>query len=89
MSERGNEMRRPHSHAAAAGSPGASGPGEPGFDGDAMVGDEGAAAGPESFDDPLGRSDSEGAGDEGLTDAAEEVGLDRDATAAWRHDEGL
>ena len=36
-------------------SPGASDPGEPGYEGDAAVGDEGAAAGPESYEDPFGR----------------------------------
>ena len=39
-------------------SPGASGPGEPGYEGDAPVGDEGASAGPESYQDPFGRPDS-------------------------------
>ena len=39
-------------------SPGASGPGEPGYEGDAAVGDEGAAAGPEAYQDPFGRPDS-------------------------------
>ena len=34
------------------GAPGASAPGEPGYDGEATLGDEGAAAGPESFVDP-------------------------------------
>ncbi len=42
-------------------SPGASGPGEPGYEGDVTVGDEGAAAGPEAYQDPFGRPDS-GAG---------------------------
>ena len=57
MSEgpRNNEMEEPHDHAGAAGAPGASGPGDPGFEGEAMVGDEGASAGPLSFDDPFGR----------------------------------
>jgi hypothetical protein len=41
-------------------SPGASGPGEPGYDGDAPVGDEAAAVGPESYDDPCGRPDIDG-----------------------------
>jgi hypothetical protein len=40
---------------AAASSPGASTPGEPGYGGRTTVGDEGAAAGPESFQDPFGR----------------------------------
>jgi hypothetical protein len=40
---------------AAASSPGASRPGEPGYEGRATVGDEGAAAGDESFQDPFGR----------------------------------
>jgi hypothetical protein len=40
---------------AAASSPGASAPGDPGYGGRATVGDEGAAAGPESFGDPFGR----------------------------------
>ena len=39
-------------------SPGASSPGEPGYEGDVALGDEGAAAGPESYDDPFGRPDS-------------------------------
>ena len=41
--------------ATAASSPGSSSPGEPGYDGRVTVGDEGAAGGPESFDDPFGR----------------------------------
>lgn len=44
----------PGHHSAAAGAPGASGPGEPGYAGEATIGDEGAAAGPESFQDPNG-----------------------------------
>ena len=36
-------------------SPGASGPGEPGYEGEVTVGDEGGAGHPESFDDPFGR----------------------------------
>ncbi len=51
-------MSEPHEHAAAAGAPGASGPGDAGYDGEAMVGDEGGAAGPESFEDTFGRPDS-------------------------------
>ena len=39
-------------------SPGASGPGEPGYEGDATVGDEGATAGDEAYQDPFGRPDS-------------------------------
>jgi hypothetical protein len=39
-------------------SPGASGPGEPGYEGAATVGDEGAAAGDEAYQDPFGRPDS-------------------------------
>ena len=38
-------------------SPGASGPGEVGYDGDVAVGDEGAAAGAEAYEDPFGRPD--------------------------------
>lgn len=38
----------------ASGDPGASGPGEAGYEGGATIGDEGAAAGPESFVDPNG-----------------------------------
>ncbi len=56
--ERPNAMREPHEHSAGAGAPGASGPGDPGYEGEAMVGDEGVVAGPESFDDPFGRPDS-------------------------------
>ena len=36
-------------------SPGASSPGEPGYEGDVTVGDEAGAGYPESFDDPFGR----------------------------------
>jgi hypothetical protein len=46
--------------AAAASSPGSSSPGEPGYDGRATVGDEGAAGGSESFDDPFGRPEPAG-----------------------------
>ena len=42
-------------------SPGASDPGDPGYEGDVAVGDEGAAAGPEAYQDPFGRPDSAGA----------------------------
>lgn len=37
--------------------PGASAPGEPGYEGEVAVGDEGAVAGPEAFQDPFGRPD--------------------------------
>ena len=39
-------------------SPGASGPGEPGYDGEVTVGDEGGGAGDEAYQDPFGRPDS-------------------------------
>lgn len=42
----------PGDHSSAAGAPGASGPGETAYEGEATIGDEGAAAGPESFTDP-------------------------------------
>ena len=45
---------------ATRSAPGASGPGERGYDGDVAVGDEGAAAGPEAYQDPFGRPDSTG-----------------------------
>ena len=51
-------MSEPHDRSDAAGAPGASGPGDPAYDGEATIGDEGAAAGPESFQDPFGRPDS-------------------------------
>ena len=35
-----NRMKNPHEHASEAGAPGASGPGEPGFDGEVTLGDE-------------------------------------------------
>jgi len=44
----------PGHHGSGAGAPGASGPGDAGYDGEATIGDEGAAAGPESFQDPNG-----------------------------------
>ncbi len=40
-------------------SPGASDPGEPGYEGDVAIGDEGAAAGPEAYQDPFGRPESD------------------------------
>ncbi len=42
-------------NATAASSPGSSSPGDPGYEGRVTVGDEGAAADPESFEDPFGR----------------------------------
>ncbi len=48
-------FREPHEHSSAAGAPGASAPGEPGYDGEATIGDDGAAAGEEAFVDPFGR----------------------------------
>lgn len=44
----------PGEHSSAAGAPGASGPGEAAYEGAATIGDEGAAAGAESFQDPNG-----------------------------------
>lgn len=49
------DWRHPHEHASSAGAPGASGPGEPSYEGEVTVGDEGAAAGPEAYQDPFGR----------------------------------
>lgn len=48
----GNRMKDPHEHASAAGAPGASGPGDPAYDGEVTLADEGGAAGAESFVDP-------------------------------------
>ena len=42
-----------------ASAPGASGPGEQGYGGEATVGDEGAAAGPEAYQDPFGRPEDD------------------------------
>lgn len=53
----------PGHHSSAAGAPGASGPGDQGYDGEATIGDEGAAAGPESFVEANGTNDA-------ITDAA-------------------
>ena len=36
-------------------SPGASGPGEPGYEGETTVGDEAGPGHPDTFDDPFGR----------------------------------
>ena len=52
-----DRAKDPGHHAAAAGAPGASGPGDPGYDGEATIGDEGAAAGPESFTDQNGTNE--------------------------------
>jgi hypothetical protein len=49
------DSRHPLEHASAAGAPGASAPGEPGYDGEATVGDEGGSAGTEAYGDPFGR----------------------------------
>lgn len=42
----------------AKGAPGASAPGEQGYSGEVTIADEGAAAGPESFQEPFGRPDT-------------------------------
>ena len=54
MSDERELANDPGHHSAGAGAPGASGPGEAAYDGAATIGDEGAAAGPESFQDPNG-----------------------------------
>ena len=54
MSDDRERAKDPGHHSSAAGAPGASGPGEAAYDGAATIGDEGAAAGPESFQDPNG-----------------------------------
>jgi hypothetical protein len=49
------DQGEPDDHAAAAGAPGASAPGEPGYEGEVTLGDDpGAPTGP---DDPFGRPD--------------------------------
>jgi hypothetical protein len=40
LDDTANAMKHPHEHAAGAGAPGASGPGDPAFDGDVQLGDE-------------------------------------------------
>ena len=55
----GSEMKEPHEHASAAGAPGASAPGEQGYEGAATIGDEGAVGGAESFSDPFGRPETD------------------------------
>lgn len=40
-----NKMKDPHPHSSAAGAPGASGPGDPGYDGDVQVGDDAGGTG--------------------------------------------
>ena len=52
------ERPEDHDDTALRPSPGASGPGEPGYDGEVTVGDEGAVAGDEPHQDPFGRPDS-------------------------------
>lgn len=39
--EDANDMKHPHEHAAGAGAPGASGPGERAFEGDVQIGGDG------------------------------------------------
>jgi hypothetical protein len=72
MSDEPNDMKEPHEHASAAGAPGASGPGEAGYEGEATIGDEGSSAGALSFQDPFGRpAEASGAsGSEGEEDHA-------------------
>lgn len=57
MADDKDRAKDPGHHSSAAGAPGASGPGDPGYDGEATIGDEGAAAGAESFVDPNGTND--------------------------------
>jgi hypothetical protein len=54
VSDRDELAHDPGHHSSGASAPGASGPGEAAYEGAATVGDEGAAAGPESFEDPNG-----------------------------------
>ena len=56
--DRGQHEDDDEHEGAGTSSPGASSPGEPGYDGEATVGDEGAAGGPEAYQDPFGRPDS-------------------------------
>lgn len=56
--DRGQHEDDDEDEGAGTSSPGASSPGEPGYDGEATVGDEGAAGGPEAYQDPFGRPDS-------------------------------
>jgi hypothetical protein len=43
-----NKMKDPHPHSSAAGAPGASGPGDPGYDGEVQVGDDATDEGEET-----------------------------------------
>lgn len=55
--DRRPSMSEPHDRSGAAGAPGA-GTSAQGSAGEATIGDEGAAAGPEAFADPFGRPDT-------------------------------
>jgi hypothetical protein len=66
-------MKEPHEHPTAAGAPGASGPGEQGYEGEATLGDEGAAAGAEAFTEPFGRPDAGPDGDAELRQRGREA----------------
>ena len=57
MGDHEDRAKDPGHHSAAAGAPGASGPGDPSYDGEATIGDEGAAAGPESFGEQNGTNE--------------------------------
>lgn len=59
-------------------SPGASGPGEPGYDGAATVGDEGGAGHPEGYQDPFGRPDPSVAGDDPARTGDEQAARNRE-----------
>jgi hypothetical protein len=47
-----NKMKEPHEHASEAGAPGASGPGDPGYEGDVTIGEEGASGGDDTAETP-------------------------------------
>jgi len=49
-----DKVNRRHAHAPDNQAPGGSSPGQQGYSGEATVGDEGGAAGPEAFIDPTG-----------------------------------
>ncbi|CAA9225014.1 MAG: hypothetical protein AVDCRST_MAG50-784 [uncultured Acidimicrobiales bacterium] len=58
MTEMDSGDERTRTADEAKGAPGASAPGEQGYSGEATIGDVGAAAGPESFQEPFGRPDT-------------------------------
>ncbi len=67
-----------HDDTTVRSSPGASGPEEQGYGGEVTVGDEGAAGGPEAYEDPFGRPDPAELADEESRTGEEQAAINRE-----------